>query len=72
MPEIYGMKHGFAEDEIQERSVVGLDDEKEDLFERYVEQLWANYHVLGVAPDVVANEIRIPRCRRDHCDLCPG
>ena len=63
------MEHGFAENEIEQSGIVRLDDEEKDLFERYVQQLWPDYYVFRVAPDVVANEVRVPWYRRDHCDL---
>lgn len=64
-----GLKRGLGENEIQERSVVRLDEEEEDLLERNVKQRGASNDVAGIAPDAVANQIRVPREGCEHGDL---
>ena len=72
MSKVYRVKYGFAEKEVQESRVVGLNDEEEEFFQRYVVQLWTYYDILRVAPDVIADEVGVPWCCRNYSDLCAG
>ena len=67
--EVYGLKGGPAEEKIEERGVVRLYDEEEDLFKRDIAKLWANDDVTGVAPDAGADKIRVPWYGRGNSDL---
>lgn len=54
------MECGLAEDQIQQRGVVCLDEEKEDFLEGNVKQRGANNDMVRVAPYVGADQIRVP------------
>lgn len=56
-PKVDWVKGGFAGKKVEERSVVGLNDEEKDLFGRYVEQCRANYSVGRVGPYSTANQV---------------
>jgi hypothetical protein len=49
-----------AQNDIQQRGVVCLDDEEEDFLDRNVEQFRSNNHMARVAPDAGSDEIGIP------------
>ena len=51
------MEGGFAGQKVEKRGVIGLNDEEEDLFGRYVEKGRANYGVGRVCPYSAANEV---------------
>ena len=63
------MEGRFAEEEVEERGVVGLDYKEEDLFDRNPEEGKSQRGRRRVGPYSVANEERIPRCGRGHSDL---
>ena len=63
------MERGLAAEEVEQRGIVGLDDEEEDLFKRYLEQLGANNDILGICPNLGAYQVRVPWYSPDHCDL---
>jgi hypothetical protein len=64
-----GLKGGFTEYEIQQRGIVRLNDEEEELFERNVKQRRTDDDMAGVAPDAGANQVRIPRYCCGDSDL---
>ena len=59
------MKDGFTEEQVQERGVVGLDHEEEELFERDSEDGGPKDRGLGVRPDGIVDEVRVPGSGRD-------
>lgn len=63
------MKCGFAEQEIEKRGIVGLDDEEEDFFCRYSEESGANDGIGRVGPDSRVNEVGVPWSGRENSDL---
>jgi hypothetical protein len=67
--QIGGLECWLAQNKIQERSVVGLDDKEEDLLERDVKQRWTDNDMAGIAPDACANEVRVPRKGRGDGNL---
>lgn len=63
--QVDGLEGGLAEDEVEERGIVRLHNEEEDFFKGDVKQLRAHNDVSRIAPDAVADEVRIPG---DCCD----
>ena len=63
------MKDRLAEKEIQQRGDVGLYDEEEELFGRNLKECRANDGTGRIAPDSGADQVGIPRCSGDDCDL---
>lgn len=59
----------LAEEQIQQRRVVGLNDEEKDLFKGNVEERRAENHMAWVTPYAGANEVRIPWNGRGYGDL---
>ena len=55
------MKGRFAECQVKQGGVVRLDHEEEDLLQRNVEEFRPKHDIGRVAPDVVSNEVGIPR-----------
>jgi hypothetical protein len=58
--QVDGLEGWSAQDDIQQRGVVSLDDEEEDFFEGNVEQLGSNNNMARVAPDAGSDEVGIP------------
>ena len=50
----------FAQDQVEQRGVVGLDDEKENLLKWDIEELWANDDMAWIAPYASADQVRVP------------
>ena len=67
--EVDCMKCWFAQDEVEERRVVRLDDEKEDFLCWNLVQGGPNDDIVRIRPYPVANEVGIPGCCRHHGDL---
>jgi hypothetical protein len=63
------LERGLAEYEVQHRGIVRLDEEEEDLFERNVKERGTDDDMAGIAPDVGADEVRVPWYRRGDSDL---
>jgi len=63
------MEGRFAYQEVEQRSVVRLDNEEEDLLCRYIEQSGPDYDIVRVRPYSVANQIRVPGSCRDDGNL---
>jgi hypothetical protein len=59
--QVCGLKRGLAEDQIQQRGVVRLDEEEEDFLERNVKQRGANNDMVRVTPYIGTDQIGIPR-----------
>lgn len=64
-----GLEGRLGQDEVQQRGVVGLDEEEEDLLEGDVKESRARNDVAGIAPYAVADKVRIPGERCEHGDL---
>jgi hypothetical protein len=58
---IEGLECRFAQDEVEQGGVVGLDDEKENLLKWDIEELWANDDMAWIAPYASADQVRVPR-----------
>jgi hypothetical protein len=58
--QVDGLERRLAEYEVQHRGIVRLDEEEEDLFERNVKERGADDDMAGIAPDVGADEVRVP------------
>ena len=69
--EIYGLERGLAQYKIQQRSIVCLYHEEEDLLKWNVTQFWADYDMARIGPDAGADEVRVPWYRGNDCDLWP-
>jgi hypothetical protein len=67
--QIGGLECWLAQNKIQERGVVGLDNKEKDLLERDVKQRGTNNDMAGIAPDACANKVRIPRKGRGDSNL---
>ena len=67
--EVDGMEDGLAQEQVEERSVVGLDDEEKELFERDAKDGGAEDGGFGVGPDGVLDEVRVPGRRGDDGNL---
>lgn len=63
------MKDRLAKKEIQQGGDVGLDHEEEELFGGDIKECRPNDGIGRVAPDTGADEVGIPWCRGDDCDL---
>lgn len=55
------MKGWFAGQKIEDRGVVRLNDEEEDLFRGYFEQSGANNGICRIRPYSTVDEVGIPR-----------
>jgi hypothetical protein len=58
--QVDGLKRGLAEYEVQHRGIVRLNEEEEDLFERNIKERGTDDDMAGIAPDVGADEVRVP------------
>lgn len=58
--EVARMEHWLAEEQVEERRIVGLDYEEEHFFNRNGEQSWANDDMWRVCPDFASDEVRVP------------
>jgi hypothetical protein len=67
--QIDGLERRLAENEVQQRGVVCLDDKEKDLFEGDIEQRRPGDHVAGIAPDARTDEVRVPGNGSAHGDL---
>lgn len=63
------MKDWFADNQIKQRSDVGLYNKEEDLFRRYIKKSRANDDVRGIGPYSSMYQMRIPRGSREKCNL---
>ena len=63
------MKRWFAQDEVEERGIVRLDDEKEDFLCWNLVQGGPNDNVVRIRPYPVANEVGIPGSCGHHGNL---
>ena len=63
------MKGGLAKEQVEEGGVVGLDDEEEDFFCRYLEERGANDCVWRIGPYSSMDQVRVPWCCRDNGNL---
>lgn len=53
--QIYRLEGRLAQNQVEERGVVGLDHKEEDFLKRDAEELWTNDDVNWVAPYTIAN-----------------
>jgi hypothetical protein len=67
--QVYGLEGGLGEDEVQQRRVVCLDEEEEDLLNWDVKQRRAGDDVAGIAPYAVADQVRVPWEGCEYGDL---
>ena len=63
------MHRSFVESEVDERSIVGLYDEEEDLFNGDTKDGGSKDCVRWVGPDVLPNQVRVPWCGGYDSDL---
>jgi hypothetical protein len=63
------MKGRLAQQAVEQRGVVGLDDEEEQLLDRDGEQGWAEDGRVWIRPDIVPDEVGIPRDGGSDGDL---
>lgn len=59
----------FRREQIHHGGVVSLDDEENEFFDRNGEECWAEDGVVGICPDLGANEIGVPWDGGDDGDL---
>lgn len=54
------MEYWFAEEKVEQRCIVGLDDKEEDLFRRNLEEGRTNDGVGRICPYPGVDEVRVP------------
>lgn len=59
--EVDWVKGGFGGEDVEKRGIVCLNDEKEDLLSRDMEQSRANNDMCRIGPYSAADEVGIPR-----------
>jgi len=67
--EIYWMKNGLAEEQIEQRGVVSLDEKEKDLLRRYAEQSRTDDGGGRVCPYPSVDQVRVPWRGGKHRDL---